>query len=160
MQHPTKEKFYTISELASEFDISPRSIRFYEEKGLIAPDRTSGNQRIYNRRDRARLKLILRGKRFGYSLDEISEMIGMTDAEFNEITQIDTSLAYGEKKLKEIRERIKELQLLEQDILSVRDKLLIRLADIRKGETHEPGADDEPERAEVSGKDKPTLQRE
>ena len=146
MQHPTKEKFYTISELASEFDISPRSIRFYEEKGLIAPDRTSGNQRIYNRRDRARLKLILRGKRFGYSLDEISEMIGMTDAEFNEITQIDTSLAYGEKKLKEIRERIKELQLLEQDILSVRDKLLIRLSDIRKGEIHEPGADDEPQR--------------
>ena len=116
MKKPDKEKFHTISELASEFDISPRSIRFYEEKGLLAPDRTSGNQRIYNRRDRARLKLILRGKRFGYSLDEISEMIGMTDAELNEIAQIETSLAYGEKKLGEISERIKELQLLEQDI--------------------------------------------
>lgn len=146
MKKPDKEKFHTISELASEFDISPRSIRFYEEKGLLAPDRTSGNQRIYNRRDRARLKLILRGKRFGYSLDEISEMIGMTDAELNEIAQIETSLAYGEKKLGEISERIKELQLLEQDILSVRDKLLARLAEIRKGETHEPGADDEPQR--------------
>ena len=126
------------------------TVSFYEEKGLIAPNRTSGNQRIYTRRDRARLKLILRGKRFGYSLDEIAEMIGMTDAEFNEITQIDTSLAYGEKKLRELRDRIKELQLLEQDILTVRDKLLKRQSEIRKGENHEPGADDEPERKEVS----------
>lgn len=149
MKHCVKEKFFTISELAAEFDISPRSIRFYEEKGLIAPGRTSGNQRIYNKHDRARLKLILRGKRFGYSLDEIAEMIGMTHAEFNEVTQIETSLAYGEKKLNELRDRIKELRLLEQDILSVKDKLLTRLSDIRKGETHEPGADDEPERTKI-----------
>lgn len=150
METQKTNKPYSISELAAEFEISPRSIRFYEEKGLIAPNRTSGNQRIYTRRDRARLKLILRGKRFGYSLDEIAEMIGMTDAEFNEITQIDTSLAYGEKKLRELRDRIKELQLLEQDILTVRDKLLKRQSEIRKGENHEPGADDEPERKEVS----------
>jgi DNA-binding transcriptional MerR regulator len=150
METQKTNKLYSISELAAEFEISPRSIRFYEEKGLIAPNRTSGNQRIYTRRDRARLKLILRGKRFGYSLDEIAEMIGMTDAEFNEITQIDTSLAYGEKKLRELRDRIKELQLLEQDILTVRDKLLKRQSEIRKGENHEPGADDEPERKEVS----------
>jgi DNA-binding transcriptional MerR regulator len=70
-------KSYCISELASEFAISPRSIRFYEEKGLISPKRTAGNQRIYNKRDRARLKLILRGRRFGYSLEEISEMIAI-----------------------------------------------------------------------------------
>ena len=104
---------------------------------MISPGRTSGNQRIYDRRDRARLKLILRGKRFGYSLDEIAEMIGMTDAEFNEVAQIDRSLAYGEKKLREIRDRIGELQLLEQDILSVREKLVKRLSELRKGETHE-----------------------
>lgn len=140
MNSTIKPRFYSISELASEFEISPRSIRFYEEKGLISPGRTSGNQRIYDRRDRARLKLILRGKRFGYSLDEIAEMIGMTDAEFNEVAQIDRSLAYGEKKLREIRDRIRELQLLEQDILSVREKLVKRLSELRKGETHEPGA--------------------
>lgn len=78
MSQSPKTKTYPISELAREFDISPRSIRFYEEKGPIAPQRTSGNRCIYARRDRARLKLILSGKRFGYSLDEISEMIGMT----------------------------------------------------------------------------------
>ncbi len=159
MNNSRKEKLFTISELASEFDISPRSIRFYEEKGLIEPGRTGGNQRIYNKRDRARLKLILRGKRFGYSLDEIAEMIGMTDAQFNEVAQIETSLAYGEKKLRELRDRIRELQLLEQDILSVRDKLHMRLSDIRKGEPHEPGADDGPEREEVPEEGKPSLQR-
>jgi DNA-binding transcriptional MerR regulator len=125
-------KIYSISDLASEFDISPRSIRFYEEKGLLSPKRTKGNQRIYGKRDRARLKLILRGKRFGYSLDEISEMIGMTVMEMNEVDQITASLAYGEKKLQEIQERIEELQLMEQDLLSVREKLVKRIAQLTR----------------------------
>ncbi len=129
-----KTKLYSISELASEFDISPRSIRFYEEKGLISPQRTKGNQRKYTRRDRARLKLILRGKRFGYSLEEIAEMIGMTDADISEVTQIERSLAYGETKLKEIRKQIEELELLEQDILSVREKLRKRLEELLRSE--------------------------
>jgi DNA-binding transcriptional MerR regulator len=125
---------YSISELASEFDISPRSIRFYEEKGLISPKRTSGNQRIYDKRDRARLKLIVRGKRFGYSLEEIAEMIGMTDTNIDEITQIERSLKYGEIKLQEISSRIRDLELLEQDILSVKKKLVQRLRELSEKE--------------------------
>jgi DNA-binding transcriptional MerR regulator len=134
MNQRPKAKNYSISELAREFDISPRSIRFYEEKGLIAPQRTSGNQRIYTRRDRARLKLILRGKRFGYSLDEIAEMIGMTTGEMEEVQQIEKSLAYGDKKLKELRQRIEELELLEHDILNVKGRLVKRLAELKKEE--------------------------
>jgi DNA-binding transcriptional MerR regulator len=134
MNQRPKAKNYSISELAREFDISPRSIRFYEEKGLIAPQRTSGNQRIYTRRDRARLKLILRGKRFGYSLDEIAEMIGMTTGELEEVQQIEKSLAYGDKKLKELRQRIEELELLEHDILNVKERLVKRLAELNKEE--------------------------
>lgn len=126
------ERTYTISDLATEFEISPRTIRFYEEKGLISPKRTKGNQRKYARRDRARLKLILRGKRFGYSLDEIAEMIGMTDVNMSEAEQIQKSLAYGEKKLAEIRERIRELDLLQEDLLSVKERLLKSLAEIKK----------------------------
>jgi len=118
---------YIISDLATEFDISSRTIRFYEEKGLISPQRTKGNQRIYGRRDRARLKLILRGKRFGYSLDEIAEMIGMTDLNMSEVEQIEKSLDYAKKKLAEIRDRIKDLELLEEDLLSVKAKLDKRL---------------------------------
>jgi DNA-binding transcriptional MerR regulator len=127
-----KSEFFSVSELAAEFEISPRSIRFYEEKGLLSPKRTEGNHRIYDKRDRARLKLILRGKRFGYSLDEIAEMIGMTSAEKGEIDQIQASLEYGDKKLLEIRDRIDELQLMEQDLLALREKLLIRLSELDK----------------------------
>jgi len=127
--HKEKQDF-TISQLAEEFDISTRTIRFYEEKGLIAPRRSKGNQRIYTRRDRARLKLILRGKRFGYSLDEISEMMGMNDIDMNEADQIRKALEYGDRKLLEIRTRVEELTLLEQDIRSVKGKLIERLAEI------------------------------
>ena len=121
---------FTISQLAEKFDISTRTIRFYEEKGLIAPRRSKGNQRIYSKRDRARLKLILRGKRFGYSLDEISEMMGMNDIDMNESDQIRKALEYGDRKLLEIQTRVEELILLEQDIRSVKEKLIYRLAEI------------------------------
>jgi DNA-binding transcriptional MerR regulator len=127
-QHDT----YTISALAEEFDISTRSIRFYEEKNLIHPKRTDGNQRVYSRRDRARLKLILKGKRFGYSLEEISEILGMTEVDFDEEEQIVKTLKFGGKRLDEIRERINELALLEQDIMSFLEKIKHRLAELRR----------------------------
>ena len=123
---------YIISDLATEFDISSRTIRFYEEKGLISPQRTKGNQRIYDKRDRARLKLILRGKRFGYSLDEIAEMIGMTNLNMTEVEQIEKSLDYAKKKLAEIGDRIKDLELLEEDLLSVKAKLDKRLDKLKR----------------------------
>ena len=72
----------------------------------------------------ARLKLILRGRRFGFSLNEIAEMIGMADADMNEIEQIEKSLKYGDAKLAQIRERQKELTLLSKDLLATKDKLL------------------------------------
>lgn len=125
----------TISQVADELDISTRTIRFYEEKGLIQPRRTAGNQRVYTPRNKARLKLIIRGKRFGFSLDEIAEMIGMANADPNELEQIEKSLKYGDAKLKEIRERKKELTLLEQDILATRDKLIKRKLELGTIET-------------------------
>lgn len=131
MANDGKEVRYTISQMADALDISTRTIRFYEEKGLIRPARTEGNQRIYTPRNKARLKLILRGKRFGFSLEEIAEMIGMADTDLNEIEQIEKSLQFGDAKLKEIRDRKKELQLLEQDILATREKLIKRLAELK-----------------------------
>ncbi len=76
-----------IAELASEFGITTRTIRFYEDQGLIAPDR-SGQRRVYAPRDRVRLKLIMRGKRLGFSLDEIREMIDIYDADPTEKAQL------------------------------------------------------------------------
>ncbi|MFH1137271.1 MAG: MerR family transcriptional regulator [Pseudomonadota bacterium] len=127
---PHDQKAWTISQLAAEFGISTRTIRFYEEKNLIAPDRTSGGHRIYRKRDRARLKLILRGKRFGHSLEEIAEMIGLAPEEKGEREQIERTLAYGDRNLKEIRLKIKELRLLERDILEIRDRLLDKLREL------------------------------
>ncbi len=121
-----KSAYYTISELAADLDISASAIRFYEEKGLIKPERTSGNQRIYTKKNRARLKLILRGKRFGASLDQIAEMIGMADAEKDEIDQIDRSLYYIDNKFREIEEHKKELSLFEKDLKLLKKTLLHR----------------------------------
>ncbi|PKL16448.1 MAG: MerR family transcriptional regulator [Spirochaetae bacterium HGW-Spirochaetae-5] len=122
-----KKDTYTISELAAELDISPSSIRFYEEKGLLSPRRSSGNQRIYSHRDRVRIKLILRGKRFGASLDEIAEMVGMANADINEKKQIETSLFYLEKKSSELENHKRELKLFERDLADLRKKLMERL---------------------------------
>ena len=123
---------YTISELADDLEISPSSIRFYEEKGLINPQRTPGNQRVYLKKHRARLKMILRGKRFGFTLDEIGEMIGMENTQMNEIDQIHRSQLFFDKKIEEIRNRRAELDFMEKDILSFKQKL-----DRRKKELEE-----------------------
>ena len=131
---------FTISQLASELGISTRSIRFYEEKGLISPQRTRGNQRIYAKRDRTRLKLILRGKRFGYSLNEIAEMIGHTTVDMEERDQIRKSLHYGEKKLSEIYAHINELQQLAQELTDVKKKLIRRLQEIEKASADPAGS--------------------
>ena len=127
---------YSISDLSCEFSISSRTIRFYEEKGLIQPERTSGNQRRYTAKDRARLKLILRGKRFGYTLEEIAKMIGFSDVDINEVDQIHNALSYGNKKLREIRQRMQELKAMEQDMLRVRTKLIDRLSQLEGTNQH------------------------
>lgn len=124
------EEKYTISELASELDISTATIRFYEEKGLISPQRTSGNQRTYTKKERARLKLILRGKKFGASLNEIAEMIGLADSQINEINQIEKSLYYLEKKYAEVEAHIKEIAMFKNDLMALKEKLLKRKDEI------------------------------
>ncbi len=73
-----REQTFTITELAREFDITPRAIRYYEDQGLIRPER-AGQSRVYTKRDRTRLKLTLRGRRLGLSLAEIRELIDMYD---------------------------------------------------------------------------------
>jgi len=120
---------YTISELASELDISTSTIRFYEDKGLISPERTPGNQRTYTKKDRARLKLILRGKRFGASL-EIAEMIGLADSGITELDQIEKSLYYLEKKYSEVEAHMMEIALFKNDLTDLKEKLLKRKNEI------------------------------
>ncbi len=93
MQHIEKERAeFSIGELASEFDVTPRAIRFYEDHGLLAPKR-AGQRRIYSPRDRTRLKLTLRGKRLGLSLSEIRELVDMYEPGRDERPQLQRFLA-------------------------------------------------------------------
>ena len=82
-----KRKLYSISDLSKEFDVTTRAIRFYEDAGLLSPVRQNRN-RLYTIRDRTRLKLILRGKRLGFSLNEIGEMFHLYDSEPGEVAQL------------------------------------------------------------------------
>ncbi len=100
-----------IADLASEFDVTTRTIRFYEDKGLIEPAR-QGQRRVYSPRDRVRLKLIMRGKRLGFSLEEIREMIELYDVGPGEIAQLRHFTA-------KIRERRAALEVQSQDIAAL-----------------------------------------
>jgi DNA-binding transcriptional MerR regulator len=88
----TERAEFSISELAREFEITPRAIRFYEDQGLLAP-RREGQRRIYTPRDRTRLKLTLRGKRLGLTLSEIRELIDMYEPGRDERPQLERFLA-------------------------------------------------------------------
>ena len=99
---------HTISELAEEFEITTRTIRFYEDEGLLRPKR-KGRQRIYSKRDYVRLKLILRSKRLGLSLREISDIIELYDSDQGELGQLDSFL-------QSIRERRTILKQKREDI--------------------------------------------
>lgn len=91
-QHEKEHAEYSIGELAREFDVTPRAIRFYEDQGLLAP-RRAGQRRIYTPRDRTRLKLTLRGKRLGLTLSEVKELIDMYEPGRDERPQLERFLA-------------------------------------------------------------------
>lgn len=101
------ETTYTIAELAREFQLTPRAIRYYEDQGLITPAR-AGVQRVYTKRDRTRLKLTLRGKRLGLSLAEIRELIDMYDTapESSQLARLLEVLVRQRAKLEQQREDI------------------------------------------------------
>lgn len=106
-QRDDREEF-TISELSEEFGITPRALRFYEDEGLISPQRR-GTARIYSRRDRARLAWILRGKRVGFSLFDIREMVDLYDRNDGRREQQRVSVS-------KCRERIAMLEAQKRDI--------------------------------------------
>ena len=116
---------YTIADLAREFNLTPRTIRYYEDQGLLAPRRV-GMQRIYSKRDRTRLKLTLRGKRLGLSLAEIRELLDMYDTapESTQLTRLLEVLAKRRAKLEQQREDI-EAVLAEVDALECQCRSLL-----------------------------------
>jgi len=111
---PSQPASYTITELAAEFDITARAIRFYEDVGLLTPTR-AGRNRVYTQRDRTRLKLTLRGKRLGLSLQEIKQLVTMYDSPSDKGPQLNAFLdvlAEHRRQLEQQREDI-EITLAE-----------------------------------------------
>ncbi len=120
---------YSITDLAEEFEVTSRTIRFYEDKGLVEPGR-EGLARVYSRSDRARLKLILRGRRLGFSLQEIKKMIDLYNPEAEPTEQLSYTLQKCEaqlEKLKVQREDINEaIDELETGISDLKDHLAMQ----------------------------------
>ncbi|WP_345893036.1 MerR family transcriptional regulator [Roseomonas acroporae] len=116
-------QLYSVNQLAEELGITPRTIRFYESQGLIAPNR-AGTTRVLDRRDRARLMLILRGKRLGFSLQEIGEYLDLYDTDRSQVGQM-------RRLLEKVRERVALLERQRQDL----DQALRELRDIERQAT-------------------------
>jgi DNA-binding transcriptional MerR regulator len=102
------EQTYTIGEMCKEFDVTPRSLRFYEQKELLSPIR-KGQRRLFTHKDRARLKLILRGKRFGFSLADIRELLEMYYADPTHVTQLTAVVERAGERLEAMKRQRLEL---------------------------------------------------
>jgi DNA-binding transcriptional MerR regulator len=134
-----KRVTYSIGELADEFGVTTRTIRFYEEKGLLSP-RRAGTRRIYSPADRTRLRLILRGKRLGLSLDESAEIIGMYGSPGRNrrqlellISRIGERRAVLERQQRDLQAMLGELDRAEADCRQALDDL------DKEASPHEPG---------------------
>ena len=119
---------YSISELAAEFDITTRTIRFYEEKGLLMPAR-KGSNRVYTAGDRVKLKLILRGKRLGFSLEESASIVAMYDPEQGNVDQLQKLIATIRGKRSELQQQLHDLEVMMDDLRESEEKCLQTLAD-------------------------------
>ena len=102
------EEFLTIRQMCDAFDVTPRTLRFYEQKELLFPKR-EGQRRWFTRRDRARLKLILRGKRFGFSLEEIRQLLDLYDVGDSQFTQIARAHEIGSERLSAMKTQRNDL---------------------------------------------------
>ncbi len=101
---------FTITELAQEFDITPRAIRFYEDVGLLEPAR-AGRNRVYTHRDRTRLKLTLRGKRLGLSLQEVKQLVDMYESGSDERPQLEAFLVVLGDHRRQLEQQLEDIQV-------------------------------------------------
>ncbi len=119
---------YSIRDLADEFDVTTRTLRFYEEKGLLKPVRDK-NSRTYSSADRTRLRLILRGKRLGLTLDESHAIIMMYDSQAHNTEQLRTLIAKVREKRQQLIEQQKDLELMLIDLRDSEERFLAALTE-------------------------------
>lgn len=104
------DKIYSITELAKELNITPRTIRFYEDQGLITPQRV-GTTRVYSHRDRARMILILRGKRLGFSLKDIKEFLDLYVVDTTQVEQLKVLIAKVRDRIAQLEDQLETVQI-------------------------------------------------
>ncbi|WP_404402489.1 MerR family DNA-binding transcriptional regulator [Idiomarina seosinensis] len=121
---------YSIGELAKQFDITTRSIRFYEDEGLLSPAR-QGQHRIYTNKDRVRLKLVLRGKRLGFSLAETRRLFELYDADNSSIAQLEKVLELIEEKKVSLRQQMEDINVLLTELSGLEQRCQDELANIK-----------------------------
>jgi len=128
MNRPEQENrdLFAIADLANEFGISTRAIRFYEAKGLLRPERVGGT-RVFRRRDRARLILILRGKRLGFSLRDISDYLSLYDAH-SQTAQVNLLIQKVDERLDLLERQLVDLQTTITELREIRNLADDRLA--------------------------------
>ena len=119
----------TIREMCDAFDVTPRTLRFYESKELLFPIR-DGQKRLFTRRDRARLKLILRGKRFGFSLEEIRQLLELYHVGNQQETQLKRTLEVAQTRLEDLEQRRTELDAAISEMKSQMDLVRDMLGDV------------------------------
>ncbi|HEX4327969.1 MAG TPA: MerR family DNA-binding transcriptional regulator [Burkholderiales bacterium] len=127
---------YTITELAREFDITPRAIRFYEDQGLLAPTREAGKNgtarnRVYSARDRTRLKLTLRGKRLGLALSEVKELLDMYESPKDEGAQLSRFLEVLKRHRATLEQQREDIEAQLKEVLAFETQCKKRLADAK-----------------------------
>ena len=127
------QDFYSISELTREFDVSTRTLRFYESEGLLRPVR-EGRQRLFRPGDRMRLKLILRGKRLGFTLSEIQELFDLFKAPEGERRQIEALLQALENRKNELVQKQRDLEDTLNDLADAETMIRQRLKEIGGGQ--------------------------
>ena len=127
-----KEVTYSISELAHEFDITPRTIRYYEDEGLITPTR-EGQTRIYSHKDKIRLKLTLRGKRLGFSLAEIRELFDMYDTDRSSKTQLNSMIQLIETKRHSLRQQLEDIKMVMAELEAAEQRCVNSLNGLKTG---------------------------
>ena len=118
---------YSISDLASDFGVTTRAIRFYESKNLITPERR-GTARLYSRRDRARLQMILRGKNLGFSLEEIREFLDLYDADPTQTLQTRHLLGKVDEAISELENKRADIERTLGELSQIRSQCLDHLA--------------------------------
>jgi len=118
---------YSISELARELDITPRAIRFYEEQGMLAPERR-GQERVYDSRDKVTLKLILRGKRIGFSLAECKELIELYDPAEGNRVQLETFMRKIEERRGQLDQQLLDIEQMKLELDTAEERCRAAMA--------------------------------